>query len=171
MFVSMLRPNLFRPRFLSTAATKTPAFILTRDHILRAFAPLAETKDAAIRERFFTDSIVPDVTWTITGSAHSLAGTRRSLEAHSAASFNKLGQKLRGPIAFTVTRVIVDAEPGPDGWWACVETRGEATRSTGEPYNNEYVWLTRWNAAGKMDEVRSYFDTMLSEEVLRGPGG
>ncbi|KZZ94277.1 hypothetical protein AAL_05244 [Moelleriella libera RCEF 2490] len=80
-----------------------------------------------------------------------------------------LSEKLQEPIKFTVTRVVVDAERDVDGWWCAVETRGEATRATGEPYNNEYAWLMRWNDEGKVDEIRAYFDTMLSEEVLRGP--
>ncbi|KND88356.1 hypothetical protein TOPH_06975 [Tolypocladium ophioglossoides CBS 100239] len=145
-------------------------FTLTKAHILQAFAPLAETHDPAARERFFSESVDPNVTWTITGSAHSLAGTRHSLQAHADATFNRLGKKLRGPIKFTVARVHIDAEPTEDGGrWACVETVGESTRKTGEPYNNEYMWLTRWNGEGRIVEVRSYFDTMLSEEVLQGP--
>lgn len=39
----------------------------------------------------------------------------------------------------------------------------------GKAYNNEYVWLTRWNDEGKIVEIRSYFDTMLSEEALADP--
>lgn len=147
------------------------AFTLTKDHVLAAFAPLAETQDAAARARFFTDVVVPDVTWHMAGSAHSLAGTRHSLQAHMDATFDRLGARLRGPIRFDVTRVVVDAQPASDGcWWACVETRGRATRrASGAPYDNEYLWLTRWNRDGKIVEVRSYFDTMLSEEVLREP--
>ncbi|KYK60568.1 uncharacterized protein DCS_01705 [Drechmeria coniospora] len=142
-------------------------FKLTKEHIINVFAPLAETTNTNERERFFTDALVNDVTWTIAGSAHSLAGTRHSIESHADATFKRLGNKLRAPIKFTVTRVIVDAEPDTDGWWATVETVGEATRKNGKPYNNQYVWLTRWNDEGKIAEVRSYFDTMLSEEVLR----
>ncbi|KAM4057722.1 snoaL-like domain-containing protein [Hirsutella rhossiliensis] len=148
-----------------------PGFVLTKEHILAAFAPLAETDDAAARARFFTDALVPDVTWHMAGSAHSLAGTRHSLQAHMDATFNRLGPRLRAPIRFDVTRVVVDAQPGPDGaWWACIETRGHAIRkASGKPYDNEYIWLTRWNQDGRMVEVRSYCDTMLAEEVLREP--
>ncbi|KAG8411250.1 hypothetical protein J3459_016462 [Metarhizium acridum] len=80
----------------------------------------------------------------------------------------RLGRNLKGPIRFTATRVIVDAEREEDGWWCTVETKGEATRTTGQPYDNEYAWLMRWNDEGKIVEVRSYFDTMLSEKVLLG---
>lgn len=71
-----------------------------------------------------------------------------------------------------VTRVIVDAEPVRDengaigGWWACVETRGEAVTKTGERYDNEYAWITRWNSEGRIVEIRSYFDTLMAEHVL-----
>ncbi|KAG5983959.1 hypothetical protein E4U55_006569 [Claviceps digitariae] len=144
-------------------------FVLTKTLIRRAFSHLAETNDLAFRSKFLTDYLVPNVIWTCTGNAHSLAGTRHSLQEHDEATFKRLGRKLRAPIKFVVTRVVVDAEPEADGWWCSVETRGEATRTTGEPYNNEYAWLMRWNEEGRVVEIRSYFDTMLSEQVLLGP--
>ncbi|KAG8411662.1 hypothetical protein J3459_016326 [Metarhizium acridum] len=98
----------------------------------------------------------------------SLAETRHSVQDHEDATFKRLGRNLKGPIRFTATRVIVDAEREEDGWWCTVETKGEATRTTGQPYDNEYAWLMRWNDEGKIVEVRSYFDTMLSEKVLLG---
>lgn len=147
----------------------TGAFTLTKQHVLDAFAPLGEVADAAARERFFADHVAPDVTWVVPGSAHSLAGTRHSLRAHAEATVERLGRRLRAPIRFSVRRVVVDVAPEPDGWWACVELAGEATRSDGQPYNNEYVWLARWRPDGRIAEVRSYFDTMLSEQALHAP--
>lgn len=142
------------------------SFKLTKQHILSAFAPLAETANPALRKTFFTNYIQSsNITWTITGQ-HALSGTRTSLEAHAAASFDRLGPKLKAPIKFVVTRVIVDPEPEQDGWWACVETSGEATTKTGKPYNNEYIWLTRWNEEGKIVEIRSYFDSLMAEHIL-----
>ncbi|KAF4977664.1 hypothetical protein FZEAL_5854 [Fusarium zealandicum] len=145
------------------------SFTLTRAHVLTSFAPLLETADPCRRAVFFTDSVVPDVKWTITGHAHSLVGTRNSIAEHCDTSFNQMRKRLVAPIKFVVTRVIVDAERREDGWWACVETRGEAMRKTGEHYNNEYVWLTRYNDEGKIVEVRSYFDTLFAEQVLAEP--
>lgn len=146
-----------------------PTFKLTKAHVFAAFEPLAEIEDLTVRNRFFSEYVVPDVIWTMTGSAHSLIGTRTTLQAHSDATFNRLGKKLVKPIKFIVLRAIVDGERSEDGWWASVETKGEATRKNGKPYDNEYVWLTRWNDEGKMVEIRSYFDTMLSEQVLEDP--
>lgn len=144
-------------------------FILTKDYVFKAFSHLSEIEDIEHRKKFLTEYIVPNVIWTCTGNAHSLAGTRYSVKEHEDATFKRLGKKLKGPIKFIATRVIVDAEPEADGWWSTVETKGEATRTTGEPYDNEYVWLMRWNDEGKIVEIRSYFDTMLSEQVLLGP--
>lgn len=145
------------------------SFNLTKAHILKTFAPLAETSNLAHRNTFFA-TVSPSVTWTITGTAHSLAGTRHTLQSHSDASFNRLGPRLRGAIRFVVTRVVLDAEPEADGSrWACVETTGEAVRKTGERYDNEYIWLTRWDREGTIVEIRSYFDTLLSEQVLLDP--
>ncbi|KAI5461967.1 hypothetical protein BGZ63DRAFT_403245 [Mariannaea sp. PMI_226] len=101
--------------------------------------------------------------------AHSLAGTSYNIKDHAEKSFNRLGKRLVAPIKFVVQRVIVDAEKSEDGWWACVETKGEATRKTGADYHNEYIWLTRFNDQGRIVEIRSYFDTMLAEEVLAEP--
>ncbi|KAJ3532323.1 hypothetical protein NM208_g8492 [Fusarium decemcellulare] len=145
------------------------SFRLTRSHVLSSFAPLLETSDLARRNVFFTDSVIPNVAWTITGHAHSLVGTRYNIEDHCNISFNQLRKRLVAPIKFVVTRVIVDAERSQDGWWACVETRGDATRKTGPHYNNEYIWLTKYNDEGKIVEIRSYFDTVFAEQVLAEP--
>ena len=147
-----------------------PSFVLTKDYVLRAFAHLSETKNLELRNKFFADFMVPDVIWTCAGSAHSLAGTRYSIESHAEATFNRLGKKLDGPIEFSVLRAIVDSDRADDGWWSAVETRGKATRTNGEPYENEYAWLLRWNDDGRIVEIRSYFDTMLAEQVLRATG-
>ncbi|KAF7561200.1 hypothetical protein G7046_g2960 [Stylonectria norvegica] len=147
------------------------AFKLTKAYVLTVFAPLQETTDLTLRNSFFTNFVVPDVKWTITGTGHSLAGTRYNLQDHSDASFAKLGKRLIAPIKFVVKRVVVDQERDVDGWWACVETRGEATRKSGVEYNNEYVWMIRFNDEGKIVEITSYFDTHLSEQVLAEPAG
>lgn len=157
-----------RLRTLSSATLTMPGFVLTKDHVRKAFSHLGEIQDLEHRKKFLTEYTVPNVTWTCTGSAHSLAGTRHSLQDHEDATFKRLGRNLTGPIKFTATRVIVDAEREQDGWWCTVETKGEATRTTGQPYNNEYAWLMRWNDEGKIVEIRSYWDTMLSEKVLLG---
>ncbi|KAH8673133.1 hypothetical protein BGZ61DRAFT_591638 [Ilyonectria robusta] len=73
-------------------------FKLTRPHVLKAFEPLQETDDIARRNSFFSDSMVPDVKWTITGQAHSLVGTRNSIQEHSNMSFDKIDKRLEGPI-------------------------------------------------------------------------
>ncbi|KAH7148281.1 hypothetical protein EDB81DRAFT_882714 [Dactylonectria macrodidyma] len=144
-------------------------FKLTRPHVLKAFAPLQETTNMTLRNTFFSDSVVPDIKWTVAGQAHSLVGTQNSMQAHADATFNEIGKRLDGPIKFVVTKVIVDADKADDGWWTSVELKGEAMRRTGMNYNNEYVWLTRFNDQGKIVEIRSYFDTLLTEMVLAEP--
>ncbi|KAK7426251.1 hypothetical protein QQZ08_007281 [Neonectria magnoliae] len=135
---------------------------------MSSFNPSKKTEDLALRNAFFSEYVVPDVKWTIAGRAHSLVGTWHSLWEHNEASFNHLEKRLVAPIKFVVTRVVVDGERAEDGWWACVEVLDEATRRTGLD-NNENVWLTRFNDQGKIVEVRSYFDTILSEQVLAEP--
>lgn len=93
------------------------------------------------------------------------------------------GKKLTGQIRFVVRSIILE----PDTRSACIEMRGYATRTngrspdrdqtvrfsisdaetcTGQPYNNDYIWLTQWNDEGKIFTVRSYHDTSLAEKVL-----
>ncbi|KAF4458641.1 ketosteroid isomerase [Fusarium albosuccineum] len=76
------------------------SFRLTRSHVLSSFAPLFETSDLARRNVFFTDSVIPNVAWTITGHAHSLVGTRYNIEDHCNISFNQLRKRLVAPIKF-----------------------------------------------------------------------
>ncbi|KAM4057549.1 hypothetical protein HRG_009185 [Hirsutella rhossiliensis] len=145
-------------------------FILTKDFVGKAFLLLTEVHDQVVRNCFFADFVTPDVIWTMAGSAHSLAGTRHSLQSHMDATFNHLRRRLQELIKFVVTKIIVDTERSEDGWWACIEAKGQATRKTGHAYNNDYIWLTRWNDEGRIAEVRYYFDTMLSEQVLQEAG-
>ena len=169
-------------------------FTLTKAHIIQAFEPLSHITPPSAREPFFTNTLDPAVRWTVLGRASSLSGTRVGVADHAAATFDRLLPKLRAPIKFTVVRVLVEAEPvgaglpaiaagssaqdgqvqgiEPEeevGWWACVEIRGEAIRKNGEPYDNDYLWLTRWNNEGKIVEIRTYFDTLLAEQVLNEP--
>lgn len=37
---------------------------------------------------------------------------------------------------------------------------------SGQPYNNDYIWITQWSDDGKILSVRSYHDTNLAEKVL-----
>jgi hypothetical protein len=67
-------------------------FELEEAYVRTALSPLAETKDMAVRSEFVRQYLVHDVEWTVTGSAHSLVGTRHNIEDHFAATFNRLGR-------------------------------------------------------------------------------
>ena len=148
------------------------AFTLTKSHIHQSFSPLLST-NATDRSKFFQEVCRPDITWTITGR-HALSGTRHDIPSHVAASFNRLLPKLTHPIIFRIIRIMLDGDVDEDGCrWACVETKGEAWTKGGEEYFNEYVWLTRWDAEGRIVEIRSYFDSAMAEYILHleVPGG
>lgn len=87
----------------SNATTSVPV-VLTKEYIHQAFKHLEETQDMAHRNEFFTQYMLEDVKWEITGNGHSLAGTRYSLADHSAASFNRLGENKPGHADFLVHR-------------------------------------------------------------------
>lgn len=69
----------------------TQSFTLTKEYIYLALKPLEEVDDLETRSEFFKKYIVEDVTWTLAGNAHELAGTSHSLSEHNAATFNRLG--------------------------------------------------------------------------------
>ncbi|KAL2214590.1 hypothetical protein CC79DRAFT_1328491 [Sarocladium strictum] len=145
-------------------------FKLTKSHVKSSFSPLLETTNLPLRAVFFNNSVRQNITWTITGSGHALAGTRHTIQDHSEASFNRLLKLLERPIRFEIVRVIVDSEPAEKeeggGWWASVEMVGYADRKTGGPYNNEYAMFVKYDDEGKIVEIRSYHDTALAETLL-----
>lgn len=71
--------------------TPSPPFRLSKSYVDEAFKHLEDTDDLSNRKAFFTNYMVPDVKWYMAGSAHSLAGTRYSIESHSKATFERLG--------------------------------------------------------------------------------
>lgn len=113
----------------SNSEAPTVGFVLTKEYIRNAYKHLEETDDIEHRNEFFKKYMIEDVTWEITGNGHEMAGTRHSLQDHSAVSFARLGKKLAGPIKFVVRSIILE----PDTRSACVEIRGHATRTNGEP--------------------------------------
>ena len=54
-------------------------------------------------------------------------------------------------------------------WSVAWEVQRLTFGETGRPYNNEYIWLTTWNNEGKIVDIRSYFDSAMSEEALQDP--
>lgn len=55
---------------------------------------------------------------------------------------------------------------GPDEEWAMVEMTNESKTKTGIEYNNTFAWATRWNAEGKIVQVRAYLDTALVRDAV-----
>lgn len=130
------------------------------------------------------------------GPTSALAGTRYTLQEHNDATFNRCLKRLTAPIKFKVLKVVIDVEDDDDdndddnandsgsgqagaekagkeddgaGRWAVIELIGESTRKTGASYDNVYAFMTRWNEEGKMVEIRTYYDTLMAEQMLQDP--
>jgi len=111
--------------------------------------------------RQYLDLFSDDLTWRVTGTT-SWSGTYRGKEQMLNDVWRPVSQRLKGFYKAKVVRVMVEGDV------LVVETRGENTTKSGKPYNNEYCWVCRTNADGKIAEVTEYADTELFTSALGG---
>lgn len=126
---------------------------LTREHVRAVFAHLERHDSAG-----FLAHVADDVHWTVLGT-HPLAGEYRSKQAFVSATFERLRRVLKGDSVMTVGQVLVDGDS------AAVEMAGRATAANGDPYNNVFCWLCRFQD-GKIVRVRAYLDSVLVQQVI-----
>ncbi|KAJ4299480.1 hypothetical protein N0V90_004725 [Kalmusia sp. IMI 367209] len=134
----------------------TPSFVRT------IFAHLTSGDSTS-----FFANVSPTVEWTVTGSAHPLAGTYKSKAAFVAQSWDRIGSVLKSPMKLIVVSVLVSqAGPGMSGR-AVVELKGvDGVLKNGKAYNNEYCWVVRFDEEGLIAGVRAYLDTAKLNEAL-----
>jgi ketosteroid isomerase-like protein len=53
-----------------------------------------------------------------------------------------------------------------DGDWVVVEAESDAVLRDGTRYNNQYVFLFRFDGAGRILEFKEYWDTLHARETL-----
>jgi len=109
------------------------------------------------------EHLADDMVWTIIGSTR-LSGTFRGRDEVASKLFAPLAAALRGPILFTVDRLVAEGDI------VVMEARGEATSAAGRPYNNRYCIVFRL-AGGKLAEITDYVDTELITSSLFPAGG
>lgn len=124
----------------------------------RAFAGLAEGDGSAL-----VALMSDDFAWTIAGVATRWAGTwtgkRVVREELLAALFEQFADQYRNtPVSFTAEadRVVV-------------ECRGHVTTKRGRRYDNQYCYVCRFDADGRLRSLVEYADTALMEEALTPP--
>jgi uncharacterized protein len=126
---------------------------LTKDQVKQLFAPL-EQGDA---EGFFKH-VADQVDWTVMGT-HPLAGRYASKEAFLNATFRRLSRVMNGSVALKTNNVWVDGDT------AIVELSTSSTAKNGQPFNNQYCWVCRFEHE-TIVEVRAYLDSELVKEVI-----
>ena len=128
---------------------------LTHDYVDNAIQLL----EVGAIDQFLANHVAENVQWTITGSS-VLSGIYTSKTHFINSAISRLKSSLDGGIQWRVKNTIID------GSFAVLEMTSKAVAKSGQPYNNEYVWILEFN--GKMfDKVRVYFDDVLVNMIIQ----
>ena len=106
----------------------------------------------------FLDSLSDDFCWTVPGS-NSWSGTYRGRDAVRKQLLRPLFDNFATQYTNTARRFI------GEGDWVAVECQGDVATTSGQRYDNRYVWLCRVQE-GKLREIIEYMDTELAARVL-----
>ena len=105
--------------------------------------------------------LADDVKWTNIGTTR-FSGTYAGKQALIEQLLGPLFAQLKAGIATTIENLTAEADI------VVAQTTGVAETLDGVPYNNSYCQIIRIRA-GKIAEVKEYFDTELTSSVF-GPG-
>jgi ketosteroid isomerase-like protein len=106
------------------------------------------------------DSLHEGARWTIIGST-PLSGVFHGKQAIMDGLITPLRARLASRIAFSFERLIAEGEH------VVMQMRGNATASTGDPYNQTYCIVARI-VDGRIVEMTDYVDTELATQALFG---
>ena len=109
----------------------------------------------------YFDNLPENIVWTVTGKGHPLAG-RFNSKTEVIELFGRLKSRLATPIECKITNVLTAGD------WGIVEMTGHATTKGGNSYDQELVWLCRYEG-DKCVEVRFYTDTLEYQRVFDEP--
>jgi uncharacterized protein len=119
----------------------------------------AANPDPAIRDRaLFTASLADDVTWVVTGQyswSRTFTGKKSIMNDLHGYVRSLLVDRVR-----TIAHRFI-----ADGDHVVVEAKGNNLTKTGVRYDNDYCLVFRL-ANGKIEEVREYCDSVLTEKAL-----
>jgi uncharacterized protein len=128
--------------------------MVTAEYVKKVFTALANG-DATT----FFDNVADNVSWRVTGTDNPLSGQYNSISDFVPKTFQRLGKCMKGKLSLKLVNVIVDGD------MAVVELKADATTKNGNPFNNEYCWVCRFENE-KIVEVRAYLDSALVKKVL-----
>lgn len=121
--------------------------------IRRVFDELATGNSRPLLELF-----ADDVVWTVKGRT-PWSRAYRGKDSVVNDLLRQLGARLDGRYKASAERIIAE---GPH---VVVQARGQATTKNGDPYDNEYCFIYRFEN-GRIKEVTEYMDTALVESAL-----
>ena len=108
---------------------------------------------------FFSETLAPDIVWTIEGSGPS-AGTYRGMADFTARAITPFVSRLREPVRPVSTQIWADGDHVIIHW------EGEAVARDGKPYQNRYAWIFRM-AGGRAVEATAFLDLAPYDDVIR----
>ncbi|MAP94275.1 MAG: ketosteroid isomerase [Ponticaulis sp.] len=123
--------------------------------ITQAFEGLAQGDGRA-----FVNLLHEDVVMTVTGD-YSWSRTFHGKESLFRDLYLYLAEICPGVRRTVASRILADED------WVIVEARGDMTTRAGDPYQNHYLLMYRFEN-GKIVEMKEYQDSALCERVL-GP--
>jgi len=110
----------------------------------------------------FAEAMSDDFSWTLTGSGpwsktwSGKASVRRDLLRPLLAQFE-------GTYRNRASRFVAEDDI------VVVECKGDVATKAGARYDNDYCYVCRFDAAGKLVALVEYMDTALAERVLAPP--
>ncbi|KAK4987580.1 hypothetical protein LTR66_004994 [Elasticomyces elasticus] len=114
------------------------------------------------RSKFF-DRVADDVDWTITGT-NALSGHYASKKEFVDKALGTVNGVLENPQGLELR--VLNIVAGEEGEWAAVELRADQRARNGMQYNQEYVWMCRFDQRGMIVQVRAYYNGNLLNQVL-----
>ena len=130
--------------------------MVTEEFVRADFAPW-QTDDPS---PYFAN-LPENVNWIVTGKDHPIAGHFKS-KTEAIQVFSRITSKLATPLECKLVNVMTSGD------WGIVEMTGHATTKGGNSYDQELVWLCRYED-GKCVEVRFYTDTLAYKNLFDEP--
>ena len=127
---------------------------LTKEYVSEAFL-LLENGDL---DGYLEQYVDKNVQWTITGT-NVLSGIYTSRQNFINKVINKLKASLVCGIRMIIHQIYIDGDT------AIIEMESIATAKKGHPYNNQYIWIQRFND-GKVVTARVYYDDVLVNRTI-----
>ncbi|GGB04901.1 hypothetical protein GCM10011491_36290 [Brucella endophytica] len=130
-------------------------------------ADVSARNEAIVRQAFdkwqaggnvFAELLAPDIKWTIHGSG-PVARTYTGLEDFTKNASGPLVSRLATPITPRVHNIWTSGDA------VIVRFDGTATTTSGEPYNNQFVWIFRM-ADGRVTEAEAFLDLAAYQAVV-----